>query len=188
MDFAADDPFAKVPSKLREHYGFEIGESTIQRIALGHSQAIFEFDRDSDLDFPKEPGLYEQIVAETDGGMIPVMEPDAEQEDKRKGKTPSWREAKRAPSMLHLARRPGDDGEFDAERAQHRFHRLIAGMRTDAERLVQTFAPKPRVLGDLRHAARLGDVTERGQEDIRIGIFRGGGQIFGHDLVVVEMS
>ena len=87
MDFAADDPFAKVPSKLREHYGFEIGESTIQRIALGHSQAIFESDRNSDLDFPKEPGLYEQIVAETDGGMIPVMEPDAEQEDKRKGNT-----------------------------------------------------------------------------------------------------
>ena len=36
-DFAADDPFARVQSKLREHYGFEIGESTIQRIALGPS-------------------------------------------------------------------------------------------------------------------------------------------------------
>ena len=42
VDFAADDPFAAVPTKLREHYGFEIGESTIQRITLGHAQAIFE--------------------------------------------------------------------------------------------------------------------------------------------------
>jgi hypothetical protein len=31
--------------KLLEHYGFEIGESTIQRITLGHAQAIFESDR-----------------------------------------------------------------------------------------------------------------------------------------------
>jgi hypothetical protein len=33
-------------------------------------------------------------VAQADGGMIPVMEPDAEQKDKRKGKKLSWREAK----------------------------------------------------------------------------------------------
>ena len=92
-DFAADDPFAKVASKLREHYGFEIGESTIQRIALGHAQAIFESDRPS-AEFPKEPGRYKQIVAQTDGGMIPIMEPDAEQKDKRKGKKLAWREAK----------------------------------------------------------------------------------------------
>jgi len=92
-DFAADDPFAKVASKLREHYGFEIGESTIQRIALGHAQAIFESDRPS-AEFPKEPGRYKQIVAQTDGGMIPVMEPDAEQKDKRKGKKLLWKEAK----------------------------------------------------------------------------------------------
>jgi hypothetical protein len=29
VDFAADDPFARARSKLEEHYGFEIGESTI---------------------------------------------------------------------------------------------------------------------------------------------------------------
>jgi hypothetical protein len=93
VDFAADDPFAKVPSKLREHYGFEIGESTIQRIALGHAQAIFESDRPS-AEFPKEPGRHKQIVAQIDGGMVPIVEPGADQKDKRKGKKLSWREAK----------------------------------------------------------------------------------------------
>ena len=39
-DFAADQPFAQVRMKLQEHYGFEIGESTIQRIALGHAKTI----------------------------------------------------------------------------------------------------------------------------------------------------
>jgi len=92
-DFAADDPFAQVPLKLREHYGFEIGESTIQRIALGHAEAIFESDRPS-AEFPNAPGRHKQIVAQIDGGMIPVVEPDADQKDKRKGKKLSWREAK----------------------------------------------------------------------------------------------
>ena len=85
MDFAADAPFAQVQLKLREHYGFEIGESTIQRIALGHAQAIFESGRD-EVDFPKEPGLHKQIVAQIDGGMIPVMAPDASQKDIARGK------------------------------------------------------------------------------------------------------
>jgi hypothetical protein len=84
-DFAADDPFARVQLKLREHYGFEIGESTIQRIALGHAQVIFESGRD-EVDFPRAAGQHKQIVAQTDGGMIPVMAPDANQKDKRKGK------------------------------------------------------------------------------------------------------
>jgi hypothetical protein len=46
VDFAADAPFARVQLKLREHYGCEIGESTIQRIAPGHAQVIFESGRD----------------------------------------------------------------------------------------------------------------------------------------------
>jgi hypothetical protein len=91
--FAADDPFGRVALKLREHYGFEIGESTIQRIALGHAQAIFESGCCSP-EFPKEPGQHKQIVAQIDGGMIPVVTPDATRTDKRKGKTLSWREAK----------------------------------------------------------------------------------------------
>nr|WP_294564331.1 hypothetical protein [uncultured Rhodopila sp.] len=38
--------------------------------------------------------MHKQIVAQIDGGMIPVVETDASRTDKRKGKTLSWREAK----------------------------------------------------------------------------------------------
>ena len=93
VDFAADQPFALARAKLREHYGFEIGESTIQRVTLGHAGNMFEAGKSS-LDFPEAPGRHKDIVAETDGGMIPIVEPDARQKDKRKGKTLSWREAK----------------------------------------------------------------------------------------------
>jgi hypothetical protein len=97
-DFAADQPFAQVRMKLQEHYGFEIGESTIQRIALGHAKTIFEASRVIPV-FPETPGQYKDIIAQTDGGMVPIVEPDASQKDKRKGKTLSWREAK--ISMAH---------------------------------------------------------------------------------------
>ena len=105
MDFAADDPFARVAAKLREHYGFEIGESTVQRITLGHAQAMFEAGGD-DVDFPEEPGRHKQIVAQIDGGMIPVMTPDANRKDKRKGKTLSWREAKISLAHAQGSRTP----------------------------------------------------------------------------------
>jgi hypothetical protein len=97
-DFAADQPFAQARLKLLEHYGFEIGESTIQRITLGHAQtlhaqSVFALGLASQ-DFPETPGRHQEIVAQTDGGMIPIVEPDETQKDKRKGKTLSWREAK----------------------------------------------------------------------------------------------
>ena len=76
VDFAADQPFALARAKLREHYGFEIGESTIQRVTLGHAGNMFEAGKSS-LDFPEAPGRHKDIVVETDGGMIPIVEPDA---------------------------------------------------------------------------------------------------------------
>ena len=93
-DFAADQPFAQVRVKLLEHYGFEIGESTIERIALGHAKALFEAGGVAQDFFPETAGRHKEIVAQMDGGMIPIVEPDASQKDKRKGKTLSWREAK----------------------------------------------------------------------------------------------
>jgi hypothetical protein len=93
VDFAADQPFAQARLKVREHYGIEIGESTIQRIALGHAQILFETGRAS-RDFPQTAGCHKEIVAQTDGGMIPIVAPDASQKDKRKGKALLWREAK----------------------------------------------------------------------------------------------
>ena len=101
VDFAADQPFAQARAKLQEHYGFVIGESTIQRITFAHAQAMHGSSR-QDLAFPEALGLGEPIIVETDGGMVPIVEPSGEGKDKRKGKTLSWREAK-----LSLARAQG---------------------------------------------------------------------------------
>jgi hypothetical protein len=105
VDFAADQPFAQARAKLREHYGFEIGESTIQRVTFGHAEAMFEAGG-AGLDFPKEPGDRKPIIVETDGGMVPIVEPSRDEKDKRKGKKLSWREAKLTLAHAQGSRTP----------------------------------------------------------------------------------
>ena len=112
VDFAADQPFAQARNKLVEHYGVEIGESTIQRITFGHAEAMFEADRQG-LDFPEEPGSSKPIVVETDGGMVPIVEPSRDARDKRKGKKLSWREAKLSLAHAQGSRTPVYAGSIE---------------------------------------------------------------------------
>ncbi len=112
VDFAADQPFAQARAKLQEHYGFAIGESTIQRITFAHAQAMQESSR-LDLEFPEAPGLRKPIVVETDGGMVPIVEPSCEGKDKRKGKTLSWREAKLSLAHAQGSRTPVYAGSIE---------------------------------------------------------------------------
>lgn len=91
-DFGADVAFAQVMDKLVEHYGVVLGESTIRRITEGHARTIFETAQ-LDESWPAQTGA-ETVIAQMDGGMVPIVEPDAAQKDKRKGKQLQWKEAK----------------------------------------------------------------------------------------------
>jgi len=92
VDFAADVPFAQAMDKLVEHYGVLLSESAIRRTTLRHAEKMYESTEYSQQ-WPQSPGA-EYIIAETDGGMVPIMEPDTEQADQRKGKVLLWKEAK----------------------------------------------------------------------------------------------
>lgn len=91
-DFGADVAFAQVMDKLVEHYGVLLGESTIRRITEGHAQIIFETAQ-LNASWPVQTGA-EIVIAQMDGGMVPIVKPDAPQKDKRKGKQLQWKEAK----------------------------------------------------------------------------------------------
>ena len=134
-DFAADQPFALARVKLREHYGFEIGESTIQRITLGHAGAVFA-SQQTGTEFPQGPGRFKQIIAQMDGGMVPVMAPDTGQKDKRKGKTLSWREAKISLAHAKGSRTPvyggGIEGGVEAAGRRLLTCAVRAGFGTDS--------------------------------------------------------
>jgi hypothetical protein len=112
VDFAADQPFAQARAKLEEHYGFAIGESTIQRITFAHAQAMYDSGRE-EIEFPQAPGLRKPIIVETDGGMVPIVEPSCEGKDRRKGKTLSWREAKLSLAHAQGSRTPVYAGSIE---------------------------------------------------------------------------
>lgn len=79
--------------KMVEHYGIVLSESTIARITEGHARAIFEAAPEAQ-GWPTQAGIRTAIIVETDGGMVPIVEIDVTQADKRKGKKLLWREAK----------------------------------------------------------------------------------------------
>jgi hypothetical protein len=65
----------------------------MQRVTFSHAAAMSEANQACGA-FPETLGRHGEIIAQTDGGMIPIVESDASQKDKRKGKTLAWREAK----------------------------------------------------------------------------------------------
>jgi hypothetical protein len=91
-DFAADVSFAQAMDKLVEHYGVLLCESTIRRITEHHAQQIFDSHTPQGT-WPQQPGC-DTIIAEMDGGMVPLVDPDPTQTDQRKGKRLQWKEAK----------------------------------------------------------------------------------------------
>lgn len=93
-DFGADLPFAQVMDKLVEHYGVVLGESTIRHITQGHAQKMFEAGEHASPNWPSHSGTSAVVIVEMDGGMVPIVEPDASAVDKRKGKKLQWKEAK----------------------------------------------------------------------------------------------
>ena len=79
--------------KIVEHYGVVVSESTIARITEGHAKKIFE-TAPAAQSWPTKAGTSTVVIVETDGGMVPIMEPDLNSADKRKGKKLQWQEAK----------------------------------------------------------------------------------------------
>ncbi len=102
VDFGADESFAGACAKLLEHYGVEMPVSRIRGLVLGHGKAMLDGECLQD-GWPSEAGV-DQVIAQTDGSMVAVVEvdPDPEVRDKRKGKVLKWQEIR-----LCLAHRPG---------------------------------------------------------------------------------
>ena len=105
VDFGADAPAARIPQKLKEHYGIEVSASTCWPIVLRHAEAIDERPK-APAQIPERDGVA-QLIGEIDGSMIPVVEtaaPKAESPpvDRRKTRQVGWKEAR-----LSLVHPPG---------------------------------------------------------------------------------
>lgn len=91
-DFGAVVAFGQVVGKLREHYGVMLAPETIRSIVEGHAQRMCE-QQTFEEDWPNTPGE-PLLVAEMDGGMVPIVVVEETQADRRRGKRLKWKEAK----------------------------------------------------------------------------------------------
>lgn len=101
VDFAADVSFARSSEKLLEHYGIELAASTIRTITQRHSGNLLDQQQQLMAQLGPEAGL-PQLLAQTDGSMVPLVESAPKAADKRKQKRLFWGEAR-----LSLAREVG---------------------------------------------------------------------------------
>ena len=92
VDFGADEAFGRVPDKLREHYGIGMPVSTIRLATERHAQCLFEQEMAREIH--AEPAQGRIFIGEMDGSMVPVVEAAKDADDKRKGKTLVWKEAR----------------------------------------------------------------------------------------------
>jgi len=92
-DFGAERSFAKAGRQLKEHYGLDIPIGAIRTITEGHGERM-----QGDAHLLQGPGKadnVQQLVAETDGSMIPKVEVDEEADgDRRKTRKVGWKEAR----------------------------------------------------------------------------------------------
>ena len=89
-DFGCEHSFARANQSVLEHYGFELGASTVRRTTLKHAQrAQSKLRKQYGQPFRVLPAAgQEHIIAEADGTMICTVQPGA-----RKSKRPrEWKE------------------------------------------------------------------------------------------------
>lgn len=98
-DFGADESFAKAAAKVKEHYHIEVPESGVRQVTYKHAQNSKQ-QEELETRLP-EKGVA-QVIAETDGCLIPIVRIDETKagKDRRKQRQLDWREAR-----LSLARR-----------------------------------------------------------------------------------
>lgn len=98
-DLGADLPFAQAAGKLQEHYGVMLSPSTIRQVTEGHARALI-VDGDAEPAWPTQTGAA-TVIAEVDGGMVPLVEVDPDSPDRRRGKRLLWKEAKVSLAHAH---------------------------------------------------------------------------------------
>lgn len=90
-DFGAEESFEKASQRLFEHYRVKIGGSSIRRITESHAEAM-SFELETEVVMPAL-GV-KQLIAETDGSFVPIVEMKSGSGDNRKRRECVWREAR----------------------------------------------------------------------------------------------
>ena len=92
-DFGVEKSFAKAARQLKEHYGVEVPAGAIRVITEEHGERMLK--NAQPIGGTSKADGVEQLIAETDGSMIPRVQIDENAEgDRRKTRQVSWKEAR----------------------------------------------------------------------------------------------
>ena len=165
-DFGAEKSFEKAARQFKEHYGFSIPESAVRRITEGHGLAIH--DHPELLQGEAASDAKAQLIGETDGTMVPIVNMDPSQDgDQRKTRTVCWKEVRLAlvyapgtadPIYGATTGSPKQAGEELANCALHvgwdaqtKMHGVGDGARWIANQFEEKFGANGDYLIDLFH-------------------------------------
>lgn len=98
-DLGADLPFAQAAGKRQEHDGVVLSPRTIRQVTEGHARALI-VDSEDEPAWPTQAGAA-TVIAEVDGGMVPLVAVDPDRADRRRGKRRLWKEAKVSLAHAH---------------------------------------------------------------------------------------
>jgi len=92
-DFGAEKSFERAARQMKEHYGVDVPASAVRTITEGHGQRLLgNVQAIQGLEAERETG---QLIAETDGSLIPKVEVDTDAVgDRRKTRRVGWKEAR----------------------------------------------------------------------------------------------
>lgn len=90
-DFGADSSFAKAVAKVAEHYGVEVSESGVCAVTEKHG---LQMQIEMEVDERMPPKGVKELLGETDGAFIPIVEIVAGEGDKRKRRNSKYQEGR----------------------------------------------------------------------------------------------
>jgi hypothetical protein len=121
-DFGADESFAKSVAKVKEHYRIDVPESGVRQVTHKHAS---RGKQEQELETKLVAKGVRQIIAETDGCLIPIVEIEEKSpvKDRRKRRKLDWREAR-----LSLSR--------SADRISKHYRATIGGVEQTGAQLL----------------------------------------------------
>ena len=90
-DFGADSSFAKTVVKVKEHYGVQVSESAVCRVTEKHGYLM---QREMEAEPRMPPQGVKELLGETDGSFIPIVEIAEGVGDKRKRRSLKYQEGR----------------------------------------------------------------------------------------------
>ena len=100
-DFGFERSFRLSVQAVKEHYGFEIGESTVAKTTCKHAKSIEceHHKRANPRGLP--PKGSKQLIAQADGSFVRIVSTDIKAQDRRKSRRIDYREARLCAAQSH---------------------------------------------------------------------------------------